>query len=182
VLTIALSFALACDRRSDVASIPAGAPPARDEQARHAASITFVSLDELQAELAKLRGRGVLLNFWAIWCAPCVAELPSLVATVHDYESRGGAALLVSYDLMVPGADRTAVRAQMETFLAKKKIDVPVLIYDASDYDAINAKFGLPGEVPVTLAFDRNGKLVDRQSGGADKPRFAEMMQRALAP
>jgi hypothetical protein len=38
----------------------------------------------------------------------------------------------------------------------------------------------LPGEVPVTLAIDRTGNIVDRQEGQADKRRFAEMMERAL--
>ena len=176
-LALVLAVALSCARQGDDPSIPAST--ARETRKP---TVAFVGLQELQAELAKLHGRSVLLNFWAIWCAPCVAELPAVVATAHEYENRGGSALLVSYDMMVPGATRESVRAQMEAFVAKKKIDVPVLIYDATDYDAINTRFALPGEVPVTLALDRNGKIVDRQEGSADKRRLAEMMQRALAP
>jgi len=66
--------------------------------------------------------------------------------------------------------------------VTSRKIDAPVLIFDGESYDAINARFELPGEVPVTLAIDHNGKIVDRQDGQADKARLAEMMERALAP
>jgi len=57
-----------------------------------------------------------------------------------------------------------------------------VFIFESDGYDAINARFELPGEVPVTLAIDRRGKIVDRQEGSGDKRRWAEMMERALAP
>ena len=146
------------------------------------AAPSFANLDRVEAEIAKFRGHGLLLNLWATWCAPCVAELPDLIETAHAFESRGGAVLLLSCDLMVPGVTFEDARKKVEDFTSRKKIDVPVLIFDADGYDAIDARFDLPGEVPVTLAFDRNGKIVDRQAGRADKARFAEMMERALAP
>jgi thiol-disulfide isomerase/thioredoxin len=165
-LALAVALTFACARAS---SDPAAAP-------------SFANLDQLESEIAKFRGHGLLLNLWATWCAPCVAELPELIETAHASESRGGAVLLLSFDLMVPGVTREDARQKVGEFVSRKKIDVPGLIFDADGYDAINARFDLPGEVPVTLAFDRNGKVVDRQEGRADKARFAEMMERALAP
>lgn len=176
-LTFILAWALSCSRPGEDSSLPAVTAPAS-----HPPAIAFVGLNELQAELAKLRGRGVLLDFWATWCVPCVAELPDVIAVAHEYESRGGSVLLVSYDLMVPGVTRESVRAQVEAFVSKKKIDVPVLIYDAPDYDTIDARFELPGEIPVTLAIDGQGRIVDRQEGRAEKRRVVELMQRALSP
>jgi thiol-disulfide isomerase/thioredoxin len=181
---------LSCSRQGEVVSdASAEFSSARETSsgasaspAAHAPSIRFVSLEQLEAELSRARARGLLLNFWAIWCAPCVAELPGIVDTAHAYADRGGSVILVSYDMMIPGAKRDDVQAQMAAFVAKKKIDVPVLIYEGSDYEAINARFELPGEVPVTLAIDRNGKIVDRQEAQSDKKRFAQMMERALAP
>jgi thiol-disulfide isomerase/thioredoxin len=178
-----LALPPACNRQGeDVSGAAASGEAGTTSPAARSASIKFVSLTELEAELARARGHGFLLNFWAIWCAPCVAELPSLVETARAFESRGGGALLVSYDMMVPGARREAVEPAMKAFLEKKKIDLPVLVYEAADYETINTRFGLPGEVPVTLAIDRNGKIVDRQEEAADKRRMAEMMERALAP
>ncbi len=143
--------------------------------------VEIVDLSGIDAALAQRRGRGVLLNFWAIWCAPCVAELPELVETAHEYRERGGDVILVSFDLMLPNVEREAVREQVTRFAKERGIDVPILIYDAPDYETINEHFDLPGGVPVTLAFDRHGKLVDREDQQADKARFVQLMENALA-
>jgi thiol-disulfide isomerase/thioredoxin len=165
LIALALGAQLGCSRATEAAPAPA-----------------FASLDQLEAEIARHRGHGLLLNLWATWCAPCVAELPELVETAHAYKSRGGEVILLSCDLMVPGVTREDARAKVEAFLAKRKYDVPGLIFDADNYDALNARYELPGEVPVTLAFDKNGKIVDRQAGRADEARFAAMMEHALSP
>jgi len=144
--------------------------------------VRVVDLAGLEAALEAQRGRGVLLNFWAIWCAPCVAELPDLVETAREWREKGGVVFAVSYDLMIPGVTREEAEAKVRAFAAERGIDVPILVYEADDYDAINERFDLPGSVPVTLAFDRTGNLVDRQADQAGKDRFVEMMRKALAP
>lgn len=141
--------------------------------------IRIVDLKGFDAALAEHHGQGFLLDFWAIWCEPCVAELPDLVETAKEFRGRG-AVVTVSYDLMVPDVTREVVLQKMRAFVAKRHIDVPVLIYDASDYDAINERFKLPGPIPVTLAIDRNGTIVDRCEEQANKSRFAAMMRKAL--
>lgn len=143
--------------------------------------IQVVDLKGLEAALDGYRGQGVLLDFWAIWCEPCVAELPELLQTAREYRSRGGAAIGVSYDLMIPGVTRDDVLKKMRAFVAERKIDISILIYDADDYDAINKRFTLPGPIPATLAIDRNGAIVDRQDGPANHARFSAMMQKAIA-
>ncbi|HET6204645.1 MAG TPA: TlpA disulfide reductase family protein [Planctomycetota bacterium] len=142
--------------------------------------IDVVGLEGVEAALQGRRGKGVLLNFWATWCAPCVAELPELVQVAEEFAERGGVLLGVSYDLMVPGAEAAEVPGQVRAFFARKGLDFDVLVYDAADFDGINSRFGLPGEIPVTLAFDRRGDLVDRQEGPGNRARFAEMMRRAV--
>jgi thiol-disulfide isomerase/thioredoxin len=142
--------------------------------------IRVVDLAGLDAALRAQRGHAVLLTFWAIWCEPCVEELPGLLEVGRDFRDRGGVVLTVSYDLMVPGATRPEVLRQMREFVAARQVDAPVLIYDGPDYDAINARLGLPGIVPATLVIDRAGTILERHVGRADKAHFTAMMLRAL--
>jgi len=116
-----------------------------------APDVRIVDLAGLDAALARHRGEAILLNFWAIWCEPCVAEMPQLLEVGRQFRDRKAVVLTVSYDLMIPDVTPDDVLKQMQAFLAKKKFDMPVFIYNAPDYDAINARFGLPGPVPVTV-------------------------------
>lgn len=188
----------ACDgdgtKQTDDAAAPVGGVAASDAsqagEARHgktapatpaAPSVAVVDLDGLDAALAKHRGRGVLLNFWAIWCAPCVAELPELLEVGREFADQGGDVVLVSYDLIVPGATLDQAKQDVLAFAERRKITAPILIYDAPDYEAINARYDLPGGVPVTLAIDRDGKIVATHDGQASKDEFRELMRQALA-
>jgi hypothetical protein len=86
----------------------------------------------------------------------------------------------VSYDLMSPEVTRDGVMKQMQAFVAERKMELPILIYDGPDYDAINERFGLPGPVPATIAIDRTGAVVERHAGRASAEKFAAMMRKAL--
>ena len=138
-----------------------------------------VDLDRLERILQGFRGKGVLVNFWAMWCAPCVREIPELLEVGREFAPEGRV-LGVSYDLMVPGESRATAPRSARAFVDEREWDFDVVIFDGEGYDAINERFGLPGEIPVTLAVDRRGRIVDRQEGAADRERFAEMMRKAL--
>lgn len=142
--------------------------------------IEIVQFEGLDAILEAHRGEGLLLNFWAIWCAPCVEELPELLEVAAEYEDRGGSVVGISYDLMIPTGDPSKVTETMAKFLDRKGWSFPVYIYDDIDYDRINERFALEGGVPVTLAIDENGDIVDAQHGQASKARFDELMRKAL--
>ncbi len=145
-----------------------------------ATDIRIVNLAALDAALAQYRGQAILLNFWAIWCEPCVAEMPELLEVGRQFQDSKAVVLTVSYDLMVPEVTPEGVLDQVRKFVAARSIDVPVFIYEADDYAAINKRFGLPGPVPATVAIDPSGAVVDRHAGRADKARFVEMMRKAL--
>jgi thiol-disulfide isomerase/thioredoxin len=165
-----------------LAACGGGAPAPSSEPDATPLELSIGGLEAVEQALAAERGQAVLLNFWATWCPPCVAELPDLMAVAREYEERGGRVIGVSYDLMVPRVPREQVEEKVRAFLAERDLPFPGVIYEAQDFESIDARFDLPGSIPVTLAFDKNGKLVDRHDEGATRERFVEMMEKALGP
>lgn len=112
--------------------------------------------------LSDLRGKVVVLNFWATWCPPCVDETPMLVQLQQDIASRGGVVLGISID-----DDQTAY----EDFL--KKYGITYLTYrDGSK--KIAESYGT-AMWPETYIIDRDGKI-DRKVIGAQNWTGPEMM------
>ena len=83
----------------------------------------------------------------------------------RKHEGDGARILTVSYDLQVPSPGTPEeVASNVERFLKARGWTFPAYVFDAPDLDAINERYDLPGPIPVTLAFDAQGKLVDRAS------------------
>ena len=109
-----------------------------------------------------------------------MAELPELLEVAPRARAAGADVIGLSYDMMVPGADSEGLPKTMARFLAKKNFDLDVLLYDEDDYDSINELFDLSGVIPMTLAIDKHGQVVDRQEGSANRDRFEELLDAAL--
>jgi thiol-disulfide isomerase/thioredoxin len=154
---------------------PATAPPI----APPPASVEVVDLAGLDAAIRSRQGKPLLLNFWALWCQPCVQELPDLVAIGKGFRERGGEVLGISLDLMAAGTTLEQVQEKMTPFLRDRGIDFPILIYADGDPAALLERFDLPGAIPVTLALGRDGKVVDRHEGMAEREDFARLADRA---
>lgn len=121
------------------------APPENRSNFPAAPQVALQTLDGKSYNLSELRGRVVLLNFWATWCGPCRSEIPELNLMHRDLESRGLSVVGVStYD----GAD--GVRA----FWKDIKQDYTVLLGDrgvASSFEV--------GPLPTTFIIDREGRI-----------------------
>lgn len=104
---------------------------------------------------AKLR----IVNIWATWCVPCVAEMPELRAVGAAFGPEVALAG-VSMDDMIPGAKRENVAA----FLDRQKIAY-VNVYYKGNADDISGYYHFEGEIPVTIAFDSAGHEVWRHQG-----------------
>lgn len=110
--------------------------------------------------LADYRGKSLLVNLWATWCAPCVQEMPSLAAAARTLRGLGFAVLPISSDM--GGAPR------VEAFFKQHGISgLPVLIDRNA---ALLHAFGAPG-LPSTYVIDRAGRIVGRKVGGMDWDR-----------
>lgn len=119
--------------------------------------VAFAAPDGSDRRLADWRGEVVVLNFWATWCAPCRAEMPSLDALAAAHEGRGVAVLAVATGRNPPEA---IARFYAEAGIAR----LPVLTDRGS---ALARAMGVMG-LPATILIDREGREVGRIVGEAD--------------
>jgi cytochrome c biogenesis protein CcmG, thiol:disulfide interchange protein DsbE len=97
--------------------------------------------------LASLRGKAVVLNFFASWCAPCKREAPALERVWRDYRSRG---------VTVLGIDTNDASNDARRFISAHGVTYPTV---GGAGDAMTAKYGIPG-LPVTYVLNRQGRVV----------------------
>lgn len=132
--------------------------------------------------LAAQRGKPVLVNFWATWCAPCVAELPDLLAGTRTFRDNGGVVVTVAMEQL--GLDLTVEQAVAKATTKAKELgfDVPVLVCTDDEMTKIRQVLGVEiGGLPQTLTYDRAGKLVHQHEGPADAEEFAALAKDAAA-
>jgi thiol-disulfide isomerase/thioredoxin len=108
---------------------------------------------------AKLR----VVNIWATWCAPCVAEMPDLKVIDATFGAEVAMAG-ITLDNMLPDGTPQKVTA----FLDKQKIAFPNVYYTGSP-DALGDHLRFSGEMPVTIIFDSAGKELWRHEGRIDR-------------
>ncbi len=161
--------AFACDGRSTPTA------PTAPDRVR-----VVADADALVAALAARRGEPLLVNLWATWCPPCIDELPELVAARPALVAVGGELLGVSVDLSAPGRTLDQVVGEMPRFLDSHGVRYPVLIYGASDLGPLVRQFALAdGEIPITVAFDRGGRIVAVHHGRATRRDLETLIERA---
>jgi len=102
-----------------------------------------------RVSLASLRGKTVVLNFWASWCTPCKREAPALEQLWQDYRGRGVVVLGVD-----TGPD---ARSDGRRFVAAHRLTYPV-VFDPNALVAAN-RYSV-SELPVTYVLDREGRVV----------------------
>ena len=130
------------------------------------------AIEKVWPAAAKVR----VVNLWATWCGPCVAEMPDL-RTIDETFGAEVALLGVSLDDMIPDTKPAKVTA----FLEKYRIAFPNLYY-TGNADTLGDYYGFNGELPVTIVFDRKGKELWRHEGRLDKnatiARLREILRR----
>ena len=139
-----------------------------------APAFTLSRIDAAGGDLsfASLKGKPVVVNFWASWCIPCKDEAPALQKTYEKYKSQG---------LVVLGIDAQDFRQDARRFMKRFGITYPV-VYDGSG--STLGKWGVTG-FPETFFIDRQGHLVGELiQGGIDternRDRYAEGVRLAL--
>lgn len=119
-------------------------------------------------QLSSLKGKGVLVNFWATWCEPCKIELPWLVELQTKYAPQG---------LQIVGvADDDSAEKTIADFAHKMKINYPVLLATEKVEDQYGGLEGLP----TSFFIDRTGKVVDVIIGIDSESRLEDSIKKSL--
>jgi cytochrome c-type biogenesis protein len=132
-----------------------------------APDIELKTLDGSPFRLSSLRGRVIVLNFWATWCIPCRAEIPELNAMQHDLGDKG---------LTIVGASWDDTTDLIKGFQDEIKQDYTVL----TGGEAVQQKFGGIPSLPTTYIIDRDGNIREKIIGGRDREGFEAVVKPLL--
>jgi thiol-disulfide isomerase/thioredoxin len=114
--------------------------------------------------LSDLRGKAVLLNFWATWCVPCRTEMPTIEALYQAYRDRGLAVVGINLDMLST--------AGLEGFVKEVTVTFPIVLDPSWSTARAYRVFGLP----TTYLIDRWGNVVVREMGARDWTDGASQM------
>lgn len=118
--------------------------------------------------LSSLRGRAVVLNFWATWCPPCVDEMPELAALHREIEPRGGTVVGIGVDS----------ESNIAEFARKSPYPYPLLVSGMEGIELARAFGNRIGALPFTVLIDRRARVVDRTMG---RVRIGPFRERVIA-
>ncbi len=121
--------------------------------------LKFTALDGREVDVAKLRGKVVLLDFWATWCGPCIAELPNVKRVYDDYHAKG-------FEIIAISLDSEKDKQKLIDFVSEHTLPWPQH-YDGQGWkNEYAVHYGITG-IPAMFLLDKSGRLVSTDARGA---------------
>lgn len=137
-----------------------------DDAKRQHINFTLTDLSGKTWTLKDLKGKVVMVNFWATWCPPCQKEMPDLEALYNQYKDQGFVILALSQD------DETE---KVAPFIAERKVTYPIFLDPGQK---IGTLFQVNG-IPKSFVYNRDGVLVTESIDMRTRRQFEEMLAQA---
>ena len=134
-------------------------------------NFTLKDMNGVDVKLASFKGKPIVLNFWATWCGPCRAEIPSLVELQKQYADEGK-------DVVILGISVDDPVDKLKPYAAQMKMNYPVLV--GKDHEDVQDAFGPLWGIPVTVFVGRDGNIALKHSGIATKEQFEQEIKALL--
>lgn len=151
-----------------IASVTGAATRDDDDRGRPAPNLQLVDLEGRSVSLASLRGKVVIVDFWATWCPPCVMEVPTFKKLQTTYRDKGLEIIAISLD---------EDKRDLAEFIRKNDLTYTVVLGDEN----LAEKFGPLTGLPMTYFIDRKGRIRIEHAGFMDYENFAHEVERLLA-
>ncbi|MEP6755174.1 MAG: TlpA disulfide reductase family protein, partial [Chthonomonadales bacterium] len=120
--------------------------------------------------LAQFKGKVLLVDFWATWCGPCVAELPNVIAAYNKFHAKG-------FEVLGVSLDQENSLGKVKAFIKSHKMPWQQ-IYDGKYWQAANAVAYGVQSIPFTLLIGRDGKIAAVGArGGELAPAIAKALK-----
>lgn len=144
-------------------------PAVNAQVLQEAPDFTLPDLNGESFNFSELKGKVIILDFWATWCPPCRAEIPHFISLYSRYKEQGLEIVGVALD---EGGDKT-----VKSFAEDFGINYPILIGNSEVADAYG---GIRG-IPTTFIIDRKGRIIEKFVGYRDKEVFESAIQKLLS-
>lgn len=133
--------------------------------------LKFTAVDGTEVDLAKLRGKVVLVDCWATWCVPCIKELPGIKTALAKWGDKGLVVVGISFD-------KVADREKLVKFIAKENLAWPHWFNEKGGPNPFGQEYNIRS-IPATFLLGKDGKLVTTETHG---PKLEAALQKLLGP
>ncbi len=134
-----------------------------------------ISLDDLLKRISERNNKPLFLNFWAIWCIPCIQEFPHIVELQKEYGDK--------IDFIVASCDKLAgSNDKVPQVMKELKVQFETFILQEEDQKKINSAIDdkWMGAMPFTIIYDADGKKAHQFVGGRSKEEYEEIFKEIL--
>lgn len=159
MMVLAIMLGYSCKNKEVASGASSGS------SAEPAPAFEVTTLDGNTISLDGLRGKVVLVNFWATWCPPCRAEIPDFIEAYSELKDKGLEILGFSVDDLP--------EAELKKFVEQAKMNYPVALVGRDIVSAFK-----PGQyIPTSIFIDKNGKIRKRHVGKLEKSDLLKIFE-----